>query len=115
MNNTRCVSFPFVVALLILCLPGTNVFAASFDCATATTFQEQTICKSPELSHLDQEMATIYQAALSTSPRPEQIKDEQRQWLAIRSQLCADAACIKTSLEYRIRELQSIVKTNPAP
>lgn len=103
-----------VLALLSFALPGTSAVAASFDCAKAATFQEQTICKSAELSYLDQDMAAHYKVALSTSPHPEQLKEEQRQWLAMRNN-CSDAACLQTSMEARISSLQAAYESNTAP
>jgi len=52
--------FPVVAVYLLIFGLIQPVSAASFDCSKATTPFEKTICESPALSPLDEELADAY-------------------------------------------------------
>lgn len=63
--------------------------AASFDCNKARTPIERSICNNPELSKLDEELASAYKRSLETFPVKGFIRAWQREWLSeIRSTSC---------------------------
>ena len=65
--------------LLSSCL--SNAGAASFECAKATTLHEKAVCSSSTLSELDENLASAYKIARTTSQNPEKLKNEQLEWL----------------------------------
>jgi hypothetical protein len=66
--------------------------AASFDCSKAATATEQAICRQPELSVLDEQVAAAYRQHNQQGL----LQDNQRQWLAgPRAECKADAACLQ--------------------
>lgn len=79
--------------------------AASFDCAKAGTVQEKLICADRTLSSLDEKLAQSYQSAASESPKPEEIKKLQQQWLRNIRNKCTSKPCLVESYEKRIDEL----------
>jgi uncharacterized protein len=103
-----------IVGIALGLLTCASAFAVSFDCAKARTPQERTICASPELSDLDDEMASAYEALLKIAP-PEYaaaVREDQRDWLAERSSNCGPKlnepemlTCLKVEYKSRIPEL----------
>jgi uncharacterized protein len=67
--------------------------AASFDCALAQSASEKLICRNPELSKLDEELARQYKSRLTTANNPAELKSEQRRWLKQLRAQCQDAQC----------------------
>jgi uncharacterized protein YecT (DUF1311 family) len=65
--------------------------APSFDCRTARTAVDRTICGSEQLSDLDRSLAEQYLAARDQLPVSlrEWLREDQRLWLAERSLVCA--------------------------
>lgn len=61
--------------------------AASFDCAKAKTRAEKVICADPQLSKLDEELATAYRAALTVwgGRIADYVKMTQRGWMGGRA------------------------------
>src|SRR5687768_16262824 len=74
--------------LLILFLLSSPLFAASFDCSKASTPIEKTICGSPRLSALDDELAATYAAARKNGG--DAVRRSQRTWLAETRAECED-------------------------
>jgi uncharacterized protein YecT (DUF1311 family) len=62
----------------------TATHAASFDCAKAKSRSEVLICRTPELSRLDDQLMQAYRADLAVSPSPVNLTLAQRQWIADR-------------------------------
>jgi uncharacterized protein YecT (DUF1311 family) len=96
--------FPVFMALIGF-LPGVP-FAASFDCAKATTQIEKSICVEPGLSRLDGELGHLYESARHTAPDPASLKAEQVRWLEERNR-CEDEGCLRKSYESRIAQLRA--------
>ncbi len=65
--------------------------AAGFDCAKASTPQENWICADPHLSDLDGRMSALYGQLLRQSSGGEKkaLRDSQRAWLKMRDQTCS--------------------------
>jgi len=53
---------------VLFLLVNVTAYAASFDCAKATTPQEKAICASPKLSAADDQITAAYKAALAQTP-----------------------------------------------
>jgi uncharacterized protein YecT (DUF1311 family) len=89
---------------LTICLFGFPAFAASFDCRKAASPVETTICATPRLSALDDELAAAYVAARNDDPA---VRGEQRQWIAGDRAACGgDAECLEASHLARIAALR---------
>lgn len=80
--------------------------AASFDCAKATTSMEKLICSNDYISDLDEELGQAYKEALvKYADKKDILVRQQRNWLKwIRSQ-CTDPSCLDTLYGARIGEL----------
>lgn len=78
--------------------------AASFDCTRATGRVERLICSNAELSALDDELADAHAMQPQDGVAAAQLRAAQRAWLRTRD-ACADAACVRGSVERRIAEL----------
>lgn len=89
-NTASKTLIPFVFLLLTLTAASTSASSASFDCHKAKGQVEKAICSDPELSKLDEEMATEFDVARSTSDREglAVLKDSQKRWLTDRDKLC---------------------------
>ena len=89
MTTPKSTQFLFVTTCFITCLN-----AASFDCAKARSNVEKTICTSPELSKIDEEMAAAFQATkgkLSATAFAE-VRGNQIEWLRFASAYCSKTA-----------------------
>ncbi|WP_062788400.1 XAC2610-related protein [Aquitalea pelogenes] len=76
---------------------------ASFDCSKAATATEQAICRQPELSALDEQVAAAYRQHNQQGL----LQDNQRQWLAgPRAECKADASCLQSVYKERLAQLQ---------
>ena len=64
-----------VIALLTVLTSVSD--AASFDCAKATSKNEKAICASPELSLLDEKLASFYKQTRSLAPSSDALKQQQ--------------------------------------
>ena len=81
-------------------LSSTPIQRASFDCATANTPLERSICADPQLAEDDVVLAKVYKAALaeySTAERPIVVRSE-REWLDHVRTKCNPAAMSEASL-----------------
>jgi uncharacterized protein len=85
----------FVLALLLLCV-ATGARAASFDCAKASTPDEQAICADPRLSDLDSLSAHAFGEAKRSAggDRAREVTAAARSLLKDRAGCGADRACI---------------------
>ena len=80
------------------------VLAASFDCRKAATPVERLVCADRELSRLDEEMDLAFRDALTLTPFPAGLREEQRQWLATRNRDPARAV-VEDAYRFRIQAL----------
>lgn len=84
--------------------------AASFDCKKARTKVEKSICNDPELSQLDEQLATAYKKTIATHPVPSYVKARQRDWLKL-NPFCDPQnfqACLKKNYKERLSNLQVV-------
>jgi uncharacterized protein len=72
-----------------------------FDCRTARSATERTICAKPELAARDRALTTLWQAA----PRGDAERAAQRAWLATRNACGADANCLADAYGVRLDQL----------
>lgn len=82
----------------------THGFAASFDCAKATTLVEKAICTDKALNRLDEVLSENFKrmsAAKIGEGALANLRSSQRSWLAVRNQ-CADVNCIGKRYRERI-------------
>ena len=80
----------------------TPLSAASFDCGQASTATEKAICADPELSSLDNLLASAWSVA-----KNKVLLEDQRNWLKIRD-LCATKECLRKEMGIRIGALLAI-------
>lgn len=96
----------------------TNVNARpAFDCSheNALNYVEWHVCRFPPLTALDLRLNDAYLAALNVAKQPKNLRDEQREWIRERNQLCKteNYTCSMPKLmhmyETRIERLDQIV------
>src|SRR5665213_1828250 len=115
--------------LLILTLVVQSVFAVkpSFECKNASTRTQILICKSDELSDLDQRLSTIYKDLEKnlSAPVMQKVRVAERKWIEERA-LCANGSavadsdqvvtkCLISSFQIRIEELAVIREQASSP
>lgn len=81
--------------------------AASYDCSRATAAAEIAVCDNPDLSGLDEEMASVYRTLLYQLPprQATQLRDDQRSWLVARNSCGANVRCLRARYQERIARL----------
>lgn len=86
--------------------------AVSFDCAKAGSAQEKTICQSPLLGQLDDELAQEWKtarASLTTyaqsQPFEQSLNQLQRSWLTTRDR-CEDEDCLRQRYQQQLSRLR---------
>ncbi len=102
----------WIYAAAILCalvplLSPLPVEGASFDCGKSRTFIEKAICGNKQLSGMDDRLAEEYGKALAVAFAPDELKEEQRDWLAKVRNSCQDSACLKRVYAQRIELLST--------
>jgi len=97
----------FAAALLGCLMLALSARAASFDCGKAQSKVEHLICDNPEISKLDDELASDYKTVLQDQSKANTIKREQKQWLIERNE-CADAGCVRETYRKRIGQLSPV-------
>jgi uncharacterized protein len=100
-----------LVALSIIALLPHQAGAAGFDCKTTKAAVERQICKSAELSDLDDALRAAYKAALTHGMDAKRVRERQRAWLKLRdgclsnTSVCSDVADLYRE---RIEELKQV-------
>ena len=79
-------------------------FAASFDCAKASSATEKLICGDETISRLDEQLAASYKAGLEKSTDKDAFKKSQMEWLK-QQRACKSVECLKQVYQPRINEL----------
>ena len=113
------------VAALTLAWPAMPALAASFDCKHAKAPIEQEICGLPELSTLDDKLASLYADSLKVlrQVNPAEVlrlQKDQRAWISIRNdcydmihgdpEIWADVnLCLNEKMRSRVEALQKII------
>jgi len=87
---------------------------ASFDCATARPGAEEMICSDASLATEDRRMARAYRRALGSGVDPQDLRQEQRDWVAIREDAARHSQqALADVYDQRIRELNAIGDSAP--
>ena len=99
------------ISIVGISLLSTHTNSASFDCNKASTWVEKTICKSPELSKLDEAMAKKYRKYLTNAANEEDSEIykknaiiDQKLWLNFQRNTCKDTKCLIREYEEHIGE-----------
>lgn len=100
-----------IIVVLIGSLIMSASYAASFDCNKAKTYVEKTVCDTPVISKLDDELSEKYRKALKQFG--ETVKTEQRTWLKDLNS-CSDPKCVNTAYLGRISEIDLLLGGNKA-
>jgi uncharacterized protein len=90
---------------LVLLLEVGQTLAASFNCGIATNWVEQTICSNPELSTLDDRLNERFKNRLGVVVDNKSLVLDQRKWVAVIRDKCADYSCLTKSYNERIEFL----------
>lgn len=90
-----------------------NSYSASFDCQKSKTFIERTICASPKLSSLDDQLALVYMRALESTSDQNEIRKNQRNWLRNIRNVCQNEECLIQTYEQRIQSIFLISVKQP--
>lgn len=88
--------------LLLLLVASQTADATSFDCSKATGRTEKTICSSPQLLLLNDDLASAYKMAISSSKDPDQIRKSQQNWLRTERDSCTTRSCLVSVFKARI-------------
>lgn len=98
-----------ILASMLLLGAVSPAMAASFDCNRASTPQEKLICQTPQLSALDETLATVYRQKISglAAADAAQLKQSQRDWLKQLRSRGTDAAQLQTAYQQRIAALNT--------
>jgi uncharacterized protein len=93
--------------LLLRGAPG-SAQSCSFNCNTAETPDEVMICQRADLCRLDIQMSALYFSLRNslTGARRSNLVADQSQWLRDRIGCGGDYACLNTSYQTRVRQLQ---------
>jgi uncharacterized protein len=95
------------------------VFAQSgpaFNCAGKLNASESAICRSSELSFLDQQLSSAYAALLRESvglSLRSGFQSEQKEWLRQRNSCGSDETCIAAKYNTRIEQLRGVAQVSP--
>jgi len=91
--------------ILALLVPSQS-WAASFDCAKASTKLEKLICSDKELNALDDALGKAYKKALNVATNRDALKNGQKEWLRTTLRPCdIDKACLVPAYNNRIAAL----------
>jgi uncharacterized protein YecT (DUF1311 family) len=94
-----------ITFILVAILVPISVMGASFDCKKSRTFIEKAICSNKQLSKLDDKLTEVYLKTLDIAFAPDDLKEEQREWLTNERNSCQDVTCLKRIYELRIQHL----------
>lgn len=103
--DKKIVMFCLFALIAIFIIPSL-IFAASFDCAKATSDVEKVICSNADISKLDDELSELYKHVYADSADKEQkqLKLDQLSWLKKRN-ACLSRTCIRDAYKTRLSEL----------
>jgi uncharacterized protein YecT (DUF1311 family) len=97
-----------------LTAPPPQVAASDPACANAGGRAAQMVCADPDLADADRELNRAYRRALRSGAPTDQLRDEQRDWLAIREEAARRSPhAVARIYEQRIDELNQIADEGP--
>ncbi|KVW05805.1 hypothetical protein WK91_34510 [Burkholderia cepacia] len=94
-----------VVALLLAATTAAFAGSPAFNCAKASSKVEKMICGDSALSDADSVNADLYKEVLQATDNPNQVKQEQRQWLKVRN-ACQTTECLANAYNNRYNQLE---------
>jgi uncharacterized protein len=111
LNQFRAMSITTLAALTLL---APQADAAGFNCkaASAKKCPETSICASPDLSSLDDQVGKLYtkwRGGLKTQDGIEAARDEQTYWLSVRDKCGCNEVCLIDAYDGRAKELTKAV------
>ena len=111
----RYLIVPALAATVVIPVVGPSgaARAASFDCdGKALQPDEKMICDTRSLNDADVKMVTTFDllSGLLAMGSRGTLQDEQTAWLKKRQECGADLACLKTSYEVRLKQLDETYK-----
>lgn len=94
--------------------PPSPRYVASFDCATARPGAEEMVCEDPALAAADRRLARAYARAMGAGADPENLRQEQRDWVAIREDAAMQSRqALADVYDQRTLELSRIAEGAP--
>jgi len=94
--------------------PPKERFPTSFDCATARPGAEEMVCGDAALAAADRAMGQAYRRAMRSGADPDDLRQEQRDWVAIREDAALRSReALAQVYDQRILELNQIAETAP--
>ncbi len=96
----------FLSTAIFLLSLSVQTYAASFDCAKATSVTEKLICSDESISKLDEQLASAYKQGLDAEKDKDAFKKMQIEWLK-QQRACKDAECLSKTYQARIAELNN--------
>ncbi|WP_431226619.1 lysozyme inhibitor LprI family protein [Burkholderia contaminans] len=100
-----------VAALLLVVSTTTFAGSPAFNCTKASSKVEKMICGDSTLSDADSVNADLYKEVMQTADNPNQVKQEQRQWLKVRN-ACQTADCLASAYNNRYNQLEHERRVN---
>jgi uncharacterized protein len=97
-----------LLMIFLIALSSTSVQAASFDCSKATHQEEKTVCNTPKLSQLDDQMAILYFEARKKTTDLNAFERSRTNWILQKRTCESDVACLERSYLQRIAVLEQI-------
>jgi uncharacterized protein YecT (DUF1311 family) len=83
-------------------------------CSNLRSRAAQMVCADPDLAAADRELNRAYRRAMRSVGSPDQLRDEQRDWLAIREDAARRSPrAVASVYEQRIDELNQIADEDP--
>ena len=106
---TRTARLAFIAATLVATTGAAN--AASF-CADAWHADERTVCRTPGMVRVDQNMNRYYHKLMGElgSYGRWRLRAHQRDWLDARRACGGDATCIRLAYRERVHALRAIAR-----
>ena len=103
------------VSIALLCWHSAS-YAAGFDCTKASSYVEKTICSTPELSSLDDQVSALYRQAIQTHPADlSSIRKAQLSWLKEVRNASTSAEALQHAYTSRIAALNALLNGSSAP
>jgi hypothetical protein len=91
-------------------------YSPSFDCSQAKSLQEKLICRSADLSALDDTLASLYSDVRKASSSPDDVKADQMNWLKSKRNASRTVAKLRACMLERIEVLRSrLPMPSPSP
>lgn len=95
-------------------VPAPRALATDPACDDARSRAAQMVCADPDLSAADRELNRAYRRALRSGGSPDQVREEQRDWLTIREDAARRSPrAVANVYEQRIDELNRIAEDDP--